>query len=61
MLMPALRMSTLSTSKKPLLQAPSMLVNTPEILYAEIPGTKWSPPGGDVGSGERFGLTIAVP
>jgi quinol monooxygenase YgiN len=23
-------------------QAPSMLVNTPEILYAEIPGTEWS-------------------
>jgi quinol monooxygenase YgiN len=23
--------------------APSMLVNTPEILYTEIPGTAWSP------------------
>lgn len=24
-------------------EAPSMLVATPEILYAEIPGTQWSP------------------
>jgi quinol monooxygenase YgiN len=24
-------------------QAPSMLVDTPEILYAEPPGTEWSP------------------
>ncbi len=23
-------------------QAPSMLVDTPEILYAELPGTEWS-------------------
>lgn len=28
--------------KEAIRQAPSMLVNTPEILYAEIPGTEWS-------------------
>jgi quinol monooxygenase YgiN len=28
--------------KEAIRQAPAMLVNTPEILYAEIPGTDWS-------------------
>jgi quinol monooxygenase YgiN len=28
--------------KEAIAQAPSMLVNTPRILYAEIPGTEWS-------------------
>ena len=28
--------------KEAIRQAPSMLVDTPEILYAEIPGTEWS-------------------
>ena len=28
--------------KEAIRQAPSMLVNTPEILYAEIPGAEWS-------------------
>jgi quinol monooxygenase YgiN len=28
--------------KRAIAQAPSMLVNTPEILYTEIPGTEWS-------------------
>jgi quinol monooxygenase YgiN len=29
--------------KEAIRQAPSMLVHTPEILYAEIPGMEWSP------------------
>jgi quinol monooxygenase YgiN len=29
--------------KEAIRQAPSMLVRTPEILYAEIPGMEWSP------------------
>ncbi len=28
--------------KEAIREAPSMLVNTPQILYAEIPGTEWS-------------------
>jgi hypothetical protein len=24
-------------------RAPAMLVETPELLYAEVPGTEWSP------------------
>ena len=28
--------------KEAIRQAPSMLVDTPEIVYAEIPGTEWS-------------------
>jgi len=29
--------------KEAMRQAPPMLADTPEILYAEIPGTEWSP------------------
>jgi quinol monooxygenase YgiN len=29
--------------KEAIKQAPAMLLNTPEVLYAEIPGTEWSP------------------
>ena len=29
--------------KEAMRRAPAMLVETPELLYAEVPGTEWSP------------------